>query len=350
MSMAKKMAERTSGVQADPNRRPASVADSSPATSTGRLLDVQIRVNNALDRADVAEERAAAAEAARAALEESLAEARKQLEALEASPSAAAEDVLISTLVEVEGRRRILTPDEYAELRANLAANPLMYPIVYMPLEDGRNELIAGHNRVSIYRDDLGRDRIKGVPFKGTRMEAELGSVFSNLLAPSLPDFEKYRQFVRMQDLSGLAQTDIIRLSGLTQGHVARIFSFANLPEEVKKLIAQKPHRLGGHAAQKLAMLSEQGHAAGVIEAVKQLVENDKLTQENAVTLASPKPKSVTTQPAQTFNRGKRKVCEMSVRNGVIGLRFNGKDAQNAAAEWSEKIAEFLRTNLTSEE
>lgn len=343
MSMAKRMAERTSNIQAEPAKR--SPSDDAPRTSTGRLLDVQLRVNDAIDRAEQAEARAASAEAARLEMERSLAESRRQLEALENSASGAAEDVDINTLVETEGRRRVLSSDEYAELRANLSVSALMHPIVYMPLPNGKNEIISGHNRVSIYRE-LGRDRIKGVAFSGSRAEAEMGAAFSNLLAPSLPDFEKYRQFVRMQELSGLTQSDIIRLSGLTQGHVARIFSFTNLPQEAKDLVAKNPHRLGGHAAQKLAMLSEQGHAARVVEAVKQLVENSALTQERAVGLATPKAAQQASPAVQTFNRGKRKVCEMSVRNGVIGLKFNGKEGEAVAAEWSEKIAEYIRSKL----
>ena len=343
MSMAKRMAERTSNIQAEsPKRAPVSEV---PRTSTGRLLDVQLRVNEAIDRAESAEAKAANAEAARQAVEQSLADALKQLDALATSSSSAAKDLDINTLVEVEGRRRTLSPDEYAELRANLAASELMHPIVYRPLGDGQNELISGHNRVSIYRE-LGRDRIKAVPFTGSKAEAEMGAAFSNLLAPSLPDFEKYRQFVRMQELSGLSQMDIIRLSGLTQGHVARIFSFANLPAEAKELISKTPHRLGGNAAQKLAMLSEQGHAAQVVNAIKKLVEDSTLTQEKAVALASPKAHKPAAPQVQTFNRGKRKVCDMSVRGGVIALRFSGKQGESVASDWSEKIAEYIRTHL----
>ncbi|CAL8481706.1 ParB/RepB/Spo0J family partition protein [Caballeronia sp. S22] len=343
MSMAKRMAERTSNIQAESPKRPP--AAEVPRTSSGRLLDVQLRVNEAIDRAESAEAKAANAEAARQIVEQSLADARKQLEALATSSSSAANDIDISTLVEVDGRRRTLSADEYAELRANLSASELMHPIVYRPLGDGRNELISGHNRVSIYRE-LGRDRIKAVPFAGSQAEAEMGAAFSNLLAPSLPDFEKYRQFVRIRDLSGLAQTDIIRLSGLTQGHVARIFSFANLPAEAKEMIAKTPHRLGGNAAQKLAMLSEQGHTALVVDAVRKLVEDSTLTQEKAVALASPKTQKSAAPPIHTFSRGKRKVCDMSVRSGVIALRFNGKEGETVASEWSEKIAEYIRAHL----
>ncbi|KNE75192.1 chromosome partitioning protein stage 0 sporulation protein j (plasmid) [Candidatus Burkholderia crenata] len=346
--MAKKMAERTSGIDVERSKRMGSISENAPATSTGRLLDAQLRVNDAIDRADAAESRAAQAEATRVTLESSLAEARQQLARLEASPTSAAEDVLVNSLIEVPGRRRILSTEEYAELRSNLEASALIHPIVYMPVADGKNEIISGHNRVHIYRE-LERERIKAVQFFGTQDEAEMGAAFSNLLAPSLPDFEKYRQFERMRKLSGFSQSDIIRLSGLTQGHVARIFSFANLPQKAKDLIAKSPHKLGGHAAQKLAMLSEQGQGNQVVEAIGRLVADSTLTQEKAIALASPKPKVASLPTVQTFSRGKRKVCEMSVRNTVIGLRFSGKDGQALATDWSGKIAEFIKTELIGE-
>ncbi|MBB4518288.1 ParB family chromosome partitioning protein [Paraburkholderia fungorum] len=278
--------------------------------------------------------------------ERELQAAMRRIEDLESSTGTVSEEVEISTLVEVPGRRRILSKQEYGELRANLEANPLIHPIVYRPLGDGRNEIISGNNRVAIYRDDLKRAKIRGVPFEGTDTEVELGAAFSNLLAPSLPDFEKYRQFQRIQQNLGLSQADIIRTSGLAQSHVARILSFDHLPPEAKQVLATNPHRLGGTAAAKFAALAEQGHGTQVTEAIKLLVESDQMTQERALTLATPsRPKPI--RPAvKTITVGKRKFCDVSVRNGVIGLRFRGKDGEAKAEEWSERIAQFIESEL----
>ena len=180
----------------------------------------------------------------------------------------------------------------------------------------------------------------------GTDIEVELGAAFSNLLAPSLPDFEKYRQFQRIQENLGLTQADIIRASGLAQSHVARILSFDNLPAAAKELIASKPHRLGGTAAAKLAALSQQGHEVQVTQAIRALIDSDDMTQERALSLATPArpkgPQSVTT----TITLGKKKFCDVSVRSGVVGLRFAGKDSDGKAAEWGERIAKFIRAEL----
>ncbi|MEM5387859.1 chromosome partitioning protein ParB [Paraburkholderia phymatum] len=281
--------------------------------------------------------------------EKELRAAIKRIEELESTGNAYSEEVEISTLVEVPGRRRILSQQEYGELRANLEGNPLVHPIVYRPLGDGRNEIISGNNRVAIYRDDLGRTKIRGVPFTGTDAEVELGAAFSNLLAPSLPDFEKYRQFQRIQENLGLRQADIIRASGLAQSHVARILSFDNLPTAVKEMIAVKPHRLGGTAAAKFAALAQQGHEEGVTRAIAALMDSDEMTQERALTLAAPARPKTPRPIAKSINVGKKKFCDVTVRSGVIGLRFSGKDGEAKAEEWGERIANFIRRELDSE-
>ncbi|RZF24301.1 chromosome partitioning protein ParB [Paraburkholderia sp. UYCP14C] len=281
--------------------------------------------------------------------EKELQAAIKRIEELESSTNTYSEEVEISSLVEVPGRRRVLSQQEYGELRANLEANPLIHPIVYRPLGDGRNEIISGNNRVAIYRDDLNRTKIRGVSFFGTDAEVELGAAFSNLLAPSLPDFEKYRQFQRIQENLGLTQADIIRASGLAQSHVARILSFDNLPAPVKEMIAVKPHRLGGTAAAKFAALVQQGHEEGVTRAIAALIDSDEMTQERALTLATPARPKASQPSTKSINVGKKKFCDVTVRSGVIGLRFSGKDGEAKAEEWGDRIANFIRRELEAE-
>ncbi|XUW93221.1 chromosome partitioning protein ParB (plasmid) [Burkholderia sp. M6-3] len=278
--------------------------------------------------------------------ERELQSAMKRIEELETAGVGSSQEIAIETLVEVPGRRRVLSEEEYKELRANLERNPLVHPIVYRPLGDGRNEIISGNNRVAIYRDDLNRTTIRGVPFNGTDAEVELGAAFSNLLAPALPDFEKYRQFKRIQRNLGLSQADITRMSGLAQSHVARILSFENLPDAAKQVVATRPHKLGGTAAAKFASLAQQGRVEEVTKAINALVNSVDMTQEKALALASPaRPKAA--QPSvMTINTGKRKFCDVSVRSGVVGLRFSGKDGEAMAEEWARRIAKFIQSEI----
>ncbi|MFP3588493.1 chromosome partitioning protein ParB [Paraburkholderia sp. SIMBA_055] len=280
--------------------------------------------------------------------ERELQSAMKRIEELETAGVGSSQEVAIETLVEVPGRRRVLSEEEYQELRTNLASNPLVHPIVYRPLGDGRNEIISGNNRVAIYRDELNRATIRGVPFNGTDAEVELGAAFSNLLAPSLPDFEKYRQFKRIQQNLGLSQADITRMSGLAQSHVARILSFENLPEAAKQVVATRPHKLGGTAAAKFASLAQQGRVEEVTKAIDALVNSVDMTQERALALASPTRPKAARPSVMTINTGKRKFCDVSVRSGVVGLRFPGKDGEAMAEEWARRIANFIQSEIDS--
>ncbi|NRO99191.1 ParB N-terminal domain-containing protein [Paraburkholderia sp. NMBU_R16] len=343
MGISKKLAERTSNIQATPTMDRTTAKADTRLTTPGRLLDAQLHIKEAEDRAD-----AAVAEAA--TVKQQLDEARALIEELQKSgQTGGAAEVDIATLIEKPGRRRVLSPTEYEELKANLAANDLIYPVVYRPLGNGKNEIVAGHNRVAIYRDELNRTKILGIRFVGDERQAELGATFSNLLAPSLPDFEKYRQFVRLQAESGFTRSDVIKASGLSSSHVSRILAFDSLPPEALEAIAKRPDRVGGNAAEEFAALANNGNAQAVVNAIKKLIEDESLTQKRALEMARPKAPRVPLAIARPINIGKKKLCEVSVRSGVIGVRFAGKDGDAAATKWVDKIEQFIRDEIARE-
>jgi ParB family chromosome partitioning protein len=256
----------------------------------------------------------------------------------------AALEVPLDALIEVSGRRRKLTSEQFQELKSNLSQHALATPILVRTLTDGRYEIVAGHNRVAAYRE-LGRNTIRANVASIEEGEIEFAAFFSNLLSPSLTDFEKYWNFKRLQELSGLSRTEISESAGLSKSHVTRIFSFDALPEAAKAALAERPERLGSNAAQKLAALTEAGKAEKVVEAIRRLVDDENFTQDKAVALAAEKPKAVA--PSTTVVRaGRRKVCEVSTRNGVVGVRFFENDAGDAE-QWGQRIADFINKTLT---
>ena len=302
---------------AEPSQRPT---NSEPRTSPGRLMDAQHRINTAQARV-------------------------KELEAQLQERSAL--EVPLDALVEVSGRRRKLTAEQFQELKNNLAQHPLATPILVRSLGENRYEIVAGHNRVAAYRE-LGRTTIRANVASIEEGEIEFAAFFSNLLSPSLTDFEKYWNFKRLQELSGLSRAEISESAGLSKSHVSRIFSFDALPEAAKEALAQKPERLGSNAAQKLAALAEAGKSEKVAEVIRRLIEDENFTQDKAVALAAEKPK-VAAPSATVVRSGRRKVCEVSTRNGVIGIRFFDKDADEAET-WSQRIADFINKSLTGAE
>ncbi|WP_087042836.1 ParB/RepB/Spo0J family partition protein [Caballeronia ptereochthonis] len=259
----------------------------------------------------------------------------------------AALEVPLDSLVEVNGRRRKLTSEQFQELKSNLAQHALATPILVRALPDARYEIVAGHNRVAAYRE-LGRRTIRANVASIEESEIEFAAFFSNLLSPSLTDFEKYWNFKRLQELSGLSRTEISESAGLSKSHVTRIFSFDALPEAAKTALAEKPERLGSNAAQKLAALTEAGKSEKVVEAVRRLIDDDNFTQDRAVAFVAEKPR--TAAPSSTVVRsGRRKVCEISTRNGVVGVRFFEKDASDAE-QWGQRIADFINRSLSESE
>lgn len=72
----------------------------------------------------------------------------------------AALEVPLDALVEVHGRRRKLTSEQFQELKSNLAQHALATPILVRALAGDRYEIVAGHNRVAAYRE-LGRSTIR---------------------------------------------------------------------------------------------------------------------------------------------------------------------------------------------
>lgn len=133
----------------------------------------------------------------------------------------AEEEVDLDLIDEVEGRRRKLSPEEYAELKANLERNPLITPVVLRRRPNGRRELVAGHNRTAIYRE-LGRPRIRAVTQDIADEDVSKFAFFSNLLAPSLSDFEKYWNFLQLQTETGLDHAALAEIAGISRVHVTQ--------------------------------------------------------------------------------------------------------------------------------
>ncbi|TES65666.1 chromosome partitioning protein ParB [Burkholderia cepacia] len=251
----------------------------------------------------------------------------------------------VSRMHEKEGRRRKLTPEQYAELKANLARYPLANPVVLEARPDGDWDINAGNNRVAIYRE-LGIDEIDSIVSDIAPEDAERLAFFANLFSPSLSDFEKYWHFRRLhEEADALSQTELAEAVGLTQAHVSKIYAFDGLPEEAKSALSERPERLGAEAALQLARATAEGRGEAVTEAIKRLVADERYTQKEAVRSTQP-PKRSATGASQTLvvKVGKRNFCEITARNGVIGVKL--KNSTESADDWAKAIQSFMENKL----
>jgi ParB family transcriptional regulator, chromosome partitioning protein len=251
----------------------------------------------------------------------------------------------ISKLHEIPGRRRKLTEEQYAELKANLSKYPLVHPVILEARGDGEWNINAGNNRVAIYRD-LGIEEIDSIVSDMEPDQAERLAFFSNLFAPSLSDYEKYWHFQRLQEAAdALTQQELASAVGLSESHVSKIFAFDGLPTEAKSVLEERPERLGADAAAQLSRAHAEGRTVEVVKAVKRLVNEERYTQKEAVSSVQAKPaKKQFLSETLVVKQGKKNYCEITTRNGVIGVRL--KIEAERASEWAKEIQALIESRM----
>ena len=263
MALGDKLKQKIAGVGETPpentNRAPTAKPTSQPRTAPGTMLALMEKEEIIASLVASGQANAEEIEALRAELKEAYA---KPLEAT------------IADLVEVPGRRRALTDEQFEELRENLRTNPLIHPITVRPLEDGRAEVISGHNRIEAYRQ-LGRDTIPAFALHvPENVAAEVAAFHANLIQPELSEFEKYEGFKKIHLLSGKQLSDIQRASGMSTSSFYRIMSFDNMPDEVLRIVQTNKSAFKGRALDDLSALAKSGQTDEAIAKAKQIAES----------------------------------------------------------------------------
>ncbi len=250
--------------------------------------------------------------------------------------------IKITDLVEITGRKRILTPEEFGELKRNLEHHRLINPITIRKHAAGGYEIVAGHNRVQAYRE-LGRETIEANLLEFSETEALSAAFYTNLFSPALTHYEQFKGFSALQNLTGKAQVVIAQESGLSAAHISNILSFDGLPDDAKSLLNTKPWILGSVMAARFASLAKEGRADKVNEAVRQLYENESLTEKAALEMIKGKSEQKAHPKANILKVGQKKFADITTRNGAILIKFADKDN---ADRWAEKITEFVRGEI----
>ena len=231
----------------------------------------------------------------------------------------------ISELHEVEGRKRKLSDEDFAQLKANLRSNPLVNPVVVRPREEGGYEIISGHNRVQAYRE-LGRSEIEAQIREFKNEQVLEASFYSNLIASPLTDFEKFIGFRDIQKITGETQKELAVRAGVSETQMSFIFSFGQLPESALELLAKKPGSLGYKSAQKIKdLLSNKGGPSDdeVTHAIELLVNGTISTEKEAIdSLIKKAPKAETT--VVDVRVGKKIFARISHRANIVAVDFKG--------------------------
>jgi ParB family chromosome partitioning protein len=251
-------------------------------------------------------------------------------------------EIRLDELVEVEGRRRQLSPEAFVELKENLRQHDLITPITVRVLEDGRYEVVSGHNRVAVYRE-LGRPTIKAWLADSDADKTEELAFYANLLHPDLTAFEKYigLKKVRSSNPTLTTLSDLAQRTGLSKSLVGELFSFDELPEEALALLSQKPGALGSKAISQLVSFIKEGKTDQVLFAIRKAVEED-LEQQEVLRLANTKPsveKQASPRPqARTIRSGRKTYCNIIGTRKTIRLEFQSEEDRIEAEAMLEDL------------
>lgn len=248
------------------------------------------------------------------------------------------QSIKLDLLVEVPGRKRVLSPDEFNQLKENIRHNELTTPITVRPLSGGKFELISGHNRVQACRE-LGHSEIFAVMKHVDKVGAERGAFYANLMHSSLPDFEKYQGFKRLMAETGQTQAEIAEESGLGRDIISRLMDFDELPKEARDLIASNPSIIG------VTLVTRMKGMPGVVDALKALAGGG-ITQATALSIAAAKPSVTHAKPeTRLIKNGKARVAELVNRKGTISIKFKDPDAADALMDKVEALVREFSAN-----
>jgi ParB family chromosome partitioning protein len=298
-----------------------------PRSAPGQVMEFALQRDEAVRRAEEAEARTR--------------ELEEQLRGAKQSGGALALD--LTQLHEVEGRRRTLTPEEYDDLKNNLAHNALASPITVRVRPEGGYEIVSGHNRVQIYRE-LGRTAIDAWLAEASDDEADDLAFFANAMAAKLPDYEKYRGYKRfMARHPALQQNELAQRVGISSSQLDRLLAFDTLPAQAHAILVRQPHLVGANAAEKLAALTKKERGAHVADALGKLAAGELKLEAEAIryaTTAGVEAKPAPAPATRTFKLGKANYATLRQVKNTVRIDCASEDEAKAINQAVHELIE----------
>lgn len=264
-------------------------------------------------------------------------------------------EIDLDLLVEVPGRRRTLSEEEYADLKNNLRQHPLATPVSVRRMPDGRFEIVSGHNRVAIYRELREEDparfsQVKGWLDESDAEQTEELAFYANLLHPDLSVWEKYQGFRKIMQTYPEVKShyDLSDRTGMNRRVVSQIMLIEELPQAARDLMAQKPGAIGYNTIEAMAKAVREGRESLAVEAIRCVIE-EGITQQAAIDMVqadAPAPaadKKSTPTKAQNvpveFKVGRSTFCRYVRNEKRIAINF-------ASAEDAAEVEEAVQAIL----
>ncbi|MCC7005097.1 MAG: ParB/RepB/Spo0J family partition protein [Ottowia sp.] len=251
----------------------------------------------------------------------------------------------ISSLLKSPLQTRKLDKTRVKDLAEHLTNNELTTPIIVRPQlpENGKFEIVAGHHRVEAFKI-LGRLEIEATIRPMNDEEAEKSIFFDNLMAPDLPDFEKYKGFAALRKRTGQSYDALARDAGVSKALIGYYFSFEKLPKAALNLLDTMPGLIGATAAQRIISLKADENK--IISAL-QKVASGELDQKRIIAfLKDNEQKLVPRLTEKVFKKGEQVICTLKNKNNRdFVITFNkGFDSH----EWHKKLISFIEKETSA--
>lgn len=252
--------------------------------------------------------------------------------------------IKISDLHPSPFQTRKLDTERVNELAEHLKINSLTTPIIVRSHKTkGNYEIIAGHHRVEAYKF-LGRTEIEAVLKDISDDDARKKIFYDNLMAPSLPDFEKYKGFSELIRTHGLTQSQAADEAGVKRDTIALLMYFEKLPVTARIFLEENPETIGANTAK--AIVLAKASEEKILEALQLILEN-KLDQTKIISFIKPAGNKSSNIAIENIAKiGDKEFCKLSTAKGKTYISFS---KPSEAIEWHQKIFSFIKTELDSQ-
>jgi ParB family chromosome partitioning protein len=168
------------------------------------------------------------------------------------------------TLIDPNPFQTRTSTDEAAleELKASIAADGLLQPIVIRPTPNGRFHVVAGERRFLAIKA-LDHEKIQATIKQSSDADAMLFTVVENLVRKDLNPLEQAHAFARMSALFGLTQDEISKKAKINRSTVTHYLSILKLPQDLQQAVADGRLTLGH--ARSIAALHESPQAMAAV-------------------------------------------------------------------------------------
>ena len=159
--------------------------------------------------------------------------------------------------------RRSFDPDELDELAASLRAHGFIAPIVVRPVADEQLEIVAGERRWRAAQ----RAEMTHVPVVVREVDDRLAlelAIVENVQRADLNAIDEARGYEQLME-RGYTQSELAEVLGKSRSHLANTMRLMQLPDGVRRLVADGSLS-AGHARALLASPDPEALARRVVE------------------------------------------------------------------------------------